>query len=250
LLEQGHALLPAPEPRALRLEFYGDSITAGACNADPVQDQDQHDDMSMHDGTRAYGALAARQLGADYVGIALSGSGIAASWNGVLLPDVFDRVAPRHDAALAEVGPRTPDAVLINLGQNDFSFPQEQGAPFPIDFGARYVAFVRQLRIRYPNAYIVALLGGMTGWRESPELRQGFADAVRVLQQDDPRIASYIFQNDSPLHPRLDVHALMASELVAFLRTLSGLLPGLNATRWRRRHCAPNTTCKRLSVSA
>lgn len=216
LLEPGAQLLPRPADRPLRLEFYGDSITAGACNGDA--EADQYEDLSTHDGTRAYGAVAARRLGADYVGIAVSGTGITHSWNDVLMPAVFDRVAPSASAPRADFSGRAPDVVLVNLGQNDFGFPDSQGQPFPKDYTERYVAFVKRLRALYPKARIVCLLGGMSGWRHSSELLQGFKSAVATLRRDDPAVWSYVFEAYTDNHPRIDTHDVLAQELVDFLR--------------------------------
>jgi lysophospholipase L1-like esterase len=196
--------------------FYGDSITAGACNGD--KGEDQYADMSTHDGSRAYGALVARRLNADYIGIAVSGTGVTRSWNEILLPEVAGLVAPQVNAPAINAADRTPDLVLINLGQNDFGYPQSQNEPFPSDFTARYVAFVQQLRVRYPNARIICLMGGMTGWRNSPDLSRGFKSAVQQLQQTDRQLWSYTFVADTDSHPRIDTHERMATELVKFLR--------------------------------
>ena len=216
-LEPGASVLAAPPPRPLRLQFYGDSITAGACNGD--LGADQYEDLSSHDGTRAYGALTAERLGADYVGIAISGTGITRTWGDVLMPQVWDRVAPRIDAALAPPDARAPDVVLVNLGQNDHGLPASLGQPFAADFGPRYAAFVHQLRQRYPQARLVLLLGGMSAWKEQPELPRAVADTVRQMgAEGDTRVWQYTFDAFAWAHPRIDVHALMADELTAFLR--------------------------------
>lgn len=210
-------LLPPPPPRALRLEFYGDSITAGACNRDPGDDQ--FDDPSTHDGTCAYGALTARQLDADYFGIAMSGIGITCSFHGPLMPQVFDRVAPRLDAPFAPVGPRQPDAVLVNLGQNDHAYPASRGEPFADDFAKRYLAFVRQLRTRHPMSKLVLLIGGMPAWQREPALQPTLAFTASALRAEgDTRVWTYTFQAFSENHPRTDIHEQMANELTAFLR--------------------------------
>ncbi len=217
LLDEGAELLPPPPPRPLRLEFYGDSITAGACNGD--LGADQYDDLSTHDGTRAYGALVAERLGADYVGIALSGTGITRSWHELLMPQVWDRVAPRLDAPVAPVADPPPDVVIVNLGQNDHGFPASRGEPFAADFGARYLDFARVLRRRYPAARLVLALGGMSGWKEQPALRPAIAAAADALRAEgDRRVWNFIFEAFSYAHPRIDVHARMADELHAFLR--------------------------------
>jgi len=217
LLADDGQLLAPPRPRPLRLEFYGDSITAGACNGD--MEIDQYDDLSSHDGTRAYGALAAERLGADYVGIAVSGIGITRTWGDVLMPQVWDRVAPHADAPLAPLGAHPPDVVLVNLGQNDHGLPASLGEPFAADFSERYLAFVRGLRLRYPQAKLVLLLGGMSAWQEQPALEHTLAETARRLQEEgDRRIWTYRFDAFAWAHPRIDVHAQMADELVSFLR--------------------------------
>lgn len=215
-LAEGGRLLEPPPPRPLRLVFYGDSITAGACNGDVADDQ--YEDLYPHDGTRAYGAVTAGRLGADYVGIAVSGIGITATWGELLMPQVWNRHAPRLDAAIAPPDPRAPDVVLLNLGQNDHGFPASKGQTIAPDFGARYLAFVRQLRGRYPQARLVLLMGGMSAPREQPAIPHAVQRAVQTLRDEgDDRVWSYRFEAFAWAHPRIDVHTQMADELTRFL---------------------------------
>jgi lysophospholipase L1-like esterase len=219
LLGRDGRLLDPPPARPLKLEFYGDSITAGACNGD--MGDDQYEDLSSHDGTRAYGALTAQRLGADYVGIAVSGIGITRTWGDYLMSQVWDRVAPRPDALVAPPDARAPDVVLVNLGQNDHGLPASRGEPFATDFATRYLDFVRQLRRRYPEAKLVLLIGGMAAWKEQPAIPQALAAAVQRLRSEgDAQVWTYTFQTFSWAHPRIDVHEQIADELVAFLKTL------------------------------
>lgn len=215
-LADGAQLLAPPPERPLKLAFYGDSITAGACNGDVAEDQ--YEDLYPHDGTRAYGAVTAERLGADYVGIAVSGIGITATWHDLLMPQVWNRDAPRKDAAIAPPDARAPDVVLLNLGQNDHGFPASKGLSIAADFGERYLAFVRQLRGRYPQAKLVLLMGGMSAPQEQPAIPQAVSRAVQTLRDEgDTRVWSYRFQAFSWAHPRIDVHAQMADELTRFL---------------------------------
>jgi lysophospholipase L1-like esterase len=216
-LAEGGRLLDPPPARPLKFEFYGDSITAGACNGDIAEDQ--YEDLSSHDGTRAYGALTAERLGADYVGIAVSGIGITATWHDLLMPQVWNRYAPRLDAAIAPPDPRAPDVVLLNLGQNDHGFRASKGQSIAPDFGARYLAFVRQLRGRYPHARIVLLMGGMSAPQEQPAIPHAVQRAVQTLRAEgDAQVWSYRFRAFAWAHPRIDVHAQMADELTEFLQ--------------------------------
>ncbi|XHS80480.1 GDSL-type esterase/lipase family protein [Burkholderiaceae bacterium UC74_6] len=220
-LSEGGLLLAPPAPRPLRFAFYGDSITAGACDGDIGTDQ--YDDLSSHDGTRAYGAVTAAKLGADYLGFAVSGIGITAAWDPLLMPQVWHRYAPYLEAPVAPVAEdtrdRAPDVVFLNLGQNDYGFPHSQGRGIAADFAPRYLAFVRELRARYPAAKIVLLVGGMTAWKEEPAVLRGIEQAARTLRAEgDNKVWSYRFEAFAYAHPRIDVHQLMAEELSAFLQ--------------------------------
>ena len=216
LSPDGHLLAPPPE-RSLRLEFYGDSITAGACNGD--MGTDQYEDLSTHDGTRAYGALVATRLGADYIGIAVSGIGITRTWDSLLMPQIWDRTAPHLESPVAPVGDHPADVVIVNLGQNDHGFPASRGEPFAADFSERYLAFVRGLRQRYPQAKLVLTIGGMSAWKEQPALERTLIETARLLKSEgDQRVWTYRFEVFSWAHPRIDVHAQMADELETFLR--------------------------------
>lgn len=221
LLAPEGRLLAAPPERALRIELYGDSISAGACNGDVAADQ--YDDLSTHDGTRSYGAVAARILDADYLGIAVSGIGIAASWgDGERMPEVFDRILPFTSSSRAPAmlpGQRQPDVIVVNLGQNDFGWPSSQGKPFPSDYRSRYVAMVKALRARHPKARIICALGGMSGWKASPDLLQSWKDAVTELKSQDTMIWGLQFQAYTDAHPRIDTHAKLGKELADFLQT-------------------------------
>lgn len=217
-LSPGGRLLPPPPARPLRLVVYGDSITAGACNGD--LGADQYEDLSTHDGTRAYGAITAERLGADYFGQAVSGIGLTATWHDMLQHQVWDRVAPRLDAPIAPPDPVKPEIVVINLGQNDHGFPNSMGQKLSPEFGARYLDFLRQVRQRHPGARLVIAVGGMTAWKDEPRLAKALDDAYQTLRAEgDPLVWRYNFQAFAYAHPRIDVHAQMADELTHFLRT-------------------------------
>lgn len=213
-LAPGGRWLEAPARPPVRLEIYGDSITAGACNEDLAIDQ--YDHLARHDPQVGYAAIAARRLGVEVVNLAVSGTGLTCSWNPILMADVFDRVWPDPAAPVAAVD-RDPQIVVVNLGQNDYGFPQSQGRSLSPDYGDRLVALVRGLRRRYPGAFLVGTLGGMTAVTESDDLRRQWKSAWDTVRRDDPRVRETFFRNATANHPRVDVHALLAEELTAFL---------------------------------
>lgn len=216
ILEPTARIEAKPEPLPLRIEFYGDSITAGACNEDPADDQ--YDDLKTHNNYLAYGAITARALNAEYVCIAVSGTGICYSWNPVLLPEVFDRTKPDTGSPCYAFNDRQPDLVVVNLGQNDYGFTLVEGIAFPLDFAQKYREFIRKIRNLYPSAHIICAIGGMTAYRESAELRTAFTQAVTKLAAEDSRIHSFVFSAFAVNHPRVTVHWQLAEELTGFIK--------------------------------
>lgn len=218
ILEKGAVLGLKPEPLPLRIEFYGDSITAGACNEDPGSDQ--YEDLSTHNNYLSYAAITARNLNAEYLNLAVSGTGICYSWNPVLMPEIYDKLYPDKTSPKYAFSDRKPEMVIINLGQNDYGYPKSIGKPFPGAYREKYVEFVRAIRNLYPKAYIVCAIGGMDCYHSSEELRSAFGEAVAELKRTDPQLCSFIFTAFTATHPRVDTHLKLAAELTTFLKQL------------------------------
>lgn len=212
------ALLASPPPEyRLRMQFFGDSITVGACSEDGATDQ--WEDRKTHNSAMSHAALTAAAFGADHRNIAVSGMGICEGYVDKTAGQIWDRLYPRADAPGADLAAWTPDLVLVNFGENDDSFTRGAGRPFPADFAVRYAALVRAMRAAWPRARIVLLRGGMYGGAKSERLREAWEAAVAELEREDPRVSHYVFQHWSENHPRVADHRAMADELIAWLRT-------------------------------
>ncbi len=138
LASGGGLLRPEPLPTR-KIEFYGDSVTSGG-TASP--------------NYLAYDALLGRELNADVHIVSKGGTGVAASfsgmvtlpqyWNLLNFPNAFDVTgAPTWNFSQWQ-----PDAVVIAIGHND---QFNGGAP---KFPAAYTSFVKGVRAAYPNAQI------------------------------------------------------------------------------------------------
>ncbi|NLW48237.1 MAG: SGNH/GDSL hydrolase family protein [Firmicutes bacterium] len=217
-LEKSAQLGPKPEPLPLRIEFYGDSITAGACNEDPWDDQ--YEDCSTHNNYLSYAAITARNFNAEYFNIAVSGTGLCHSWNPIMMPEIYDKIYPDSTSPKYGFSGKKPEIVLINLGQNDQSYPVSINKPFPRNYAEKYVEFVSKIRSLYPESHIVCAIGGMDCYHASAEFRAAFQQAVQKLKNTDPKIHSFVFEAYTLTHPRVDTHLKLASELTAFLKTI------------------------------
>ncbi len=123
-----HATLLKPEPmKARRLEFVGDSITAGAMNLGRYTGENYYD---LEDNDMAYGPQLARMLDADYSVIGNSGQGVSHNYaeefpyDGIHAADSYLWTFPVKQNS-DDTTPWDPtlfpvDAVIISIGTNDF----------------------------------------------------------------------------------------------------------------------------------
>lgn len=221
---------PADPGYRLRMEFFGDSITAGACNEDG--DNDQWKNRISHNSVKGYAAMTAAAFRADHRNISVSGMGISTGYVDVTAGETWDHLYPRmtepwtgdskstiphKESPRADLTTWIPDVVFVNLGENDQSFTQGQRLPFPADFTNRYVDLVMAIRKAYPASHIVLLRGGMAGGSTEADLRMAWEAAVARLTAADPAVHAFIFGHWSEQHPRVPDHRAMADELVDWL---------------------------------
>lgn len=228
------ARLLAPEPLPSRhIEFFGDSISTGYGNEGA--DSSCHYSPQTQNHWLSYPALTARALEAEGVTVAWSGRGVirnhADSPKGApVLPQLFDRTVPEAPEARWDFSRWTPEAVVVNLGTNDFA----SGDPGEAAFLAGTEAFLAELREKYPRAFLLVCLGPTIS-DEWPVGAEGRTKARRYLgtavlhrmESGDPRIAYMEFlppraENGygCDYHPNLAAHQAMADRLTDQLRTL------------------------------
>jgi lysophospholipase L1-like esterase len=108
---------------------------------------------------------------------------------GLSLPEIYPRLKP-DDAAHREAGDPAwrPQAIVINLGTNDFSTPLHGDEPWrdaealKKAYRDRYVAFIRTLRARHPQSRFV-LMGSDLFYPEVEKVAAAFgkAEAGRIV---------------------------------------------------------------------
>jgi lysophospholipase L1-like esterase len=209
-----HVEKPA-QPRRLRFEIYGDSITAGACDEDGPTDQ--WDSRRTHNSAFSWAALTSAAFSADYRNISVSGIGLAAGYDDVLEGQVWDRIYPTAQSPKADLTLWVPDAVFVLLGDNDDSWPRDKKHPFPSDFTEKYSAFIHNLRSTYPKAPIILLNGAMWAGVNSDWLGPKWNAAVKALEAGDPGIHDFTFKHWTMNHPRVSDHKALADELDSWL---------------------------------
>jgi lysophospholipase L1-like esterase len=175
LLDKGAKILKQPAPPSRRIEFIGDSISVGFGVEGPGITCPS--EREFKNNWKAYSAVASRELNAEYHIIAISGKGLVKNWaekttvSPEPMPFFYDRTI-QNDADLKwDFKSWMPDAVVINLGTNDYSAP-----PVPAGdiFTAAYVKLINTVRKEYPNAKIFCCLGPA----QQPPFNRYFVDTL------------------------------------------------------------------------
>jgi lysophospholipase L1-like esterase len=155
-LDPGARLLPAPPPPSRRLEFIGDSNVTG------FGIEGANESCSYSTETQrislTYAALTAQSLQAEAHIVAYSGRGVVVNYaneqDPPAMPALYPRTLPWRPQSSWDSRQWSPEAVVIQLGSNDF-WKEHPGAE---RFRNAYHGLLEEVRRRYPQAHILCLL--------------------------------------------------------------------------------------------
>ncbi len=219
-LSEGGTLLE-PAPAKHRIEIIGDSISCGYGNEG--KSETEHFSPTTENAYLTYGAIAARELGADCVVVAWSGRKM---WPDNTIPAIYDLALPQDKSSTWDFKKWTPQVVLINLATNDFG----RGIPEEKAWTEAYEAFIARVRKHYPDAEIYVVSGSMMGdWNATKPLTTLKKYLAKIVADrkaaGDLKIHELDFaQQDrkdglgSDWHPSVKTHELMAKKLVDTLK--------------------------------
>ena len=224
VVADGRLLDAGPAP-ARRIEVVGDSISCGYGNEGTTPDCRFSAATENHYST--YGAVLARSLGAELSTVAWSGRGVVRNYGGEagdLMGRLYERTLPESPTS-PWLQDESNDAVIVNLGTNDFSTEPD---PDEDAFVRGYAALLEQIRRGNPRAFILCTVGPMLGGRDLERARTAIARAVELRRSaGDARVAAHRMTtaNESPgcdWHPGTATHRRMAEELAVPIRAALG----------------------------
>lgn len=218
-------LLPPDPPSKRKIEFFGNSITAGYAIEDNTGGDSPDSIYTNHYST--YGAITARHFRADAYFTVRSGIGVMISWFPLIMPEMYDRLDPRDSSSRWDFSSFQPQVVVVNLMQNDswlVNLPQEES--FKLRFGTTkpseaeivdaYRQFISQIRDVYPDAKIICAIGSMDASKTGSPWPEYVQEAVDEL--DDRSITTLVFpyiEHDG--HPRVSDNEKMADQLIDYI---------------------------------
>ena len=237
--ETDGAFLPAPAREALRLEFYGDSVTSGACveavdyvgRTDPCSNDSSYDNAWW-----SYAWQCARLLGAEchlnsQGGIAvLPHTGYFHYPNQIAMDETWDRLCYFPEAGELtkwDFSRFIPHAVVFALGQNDHHNALTEQDDLKCEgehkalWKAEYKKIARGVLSHYPAGtpavFITTLIRHERAWDEA------ITEIVAELRAEGLNAHQYLFRRNGDGtngHPRIPEQTEMAEELAAFLKTV------------------------------
>ena len=222
-------LLDLPEP-SYHFEFVGDSLTSGEGCIGPKSAKEWR---SIWMGpSLGYAHHVCTQMNARGSLLSHSGWGVYCGWDGTRdynMPRVYDQlcgIVPEEEGRVPYHFPQEMDAVIINLGTNDIGSLQklnDDEKALRLDAVQQSVtAFLRHLRSRHPNAYLLWVYG-MCGH----DCIKTLEDGVKAAQADgDDRIGFLTLpsctweESGSVNHPGPKNHEKAAQVIIAHLRNV------------------------------
>jgi lysophospholipase L1-like esterase len=214
---EGELLAPALPER--RMEVIGDSITCGYGNEGPDQYCSFSAETENHYLT--YAAVAAREVGAELHTVAWSGKGVVFNYGDDSvepMPELYDRAIPTEAGSWGFAW--EPDAVVVNLGTNDFS---TDGDPTEEQFAAAYEAFLAHIRSGYPDALILCAVAPLLSGGDLEAAEAGIRRAISGRTTAGDRRVAFVDLSVDPIgwgcdwHPSAATHEAMAARLVDIL---------------------------------
>jgi hypothetical protein len=239
--------LPAKPTR--KMQFIGNSISCGSGNEAANNSAQCSEDgwgQPYHNNYLAFGPVMARTLNAEYHVTAVSGIGAYRNYSGQYdartMPQVYDLLYLESNAPSItwNVNQFVPDAIVIELGTNDFSpgDPSFEPGRVPYIDSATYVdtykAFVTTLRGYYPNAHIFCLSSPMLGdgWpnasdKSATNLKNDLTGVVNYFNNNgDSKVhkffVTHINGTGCGTHPSAAQHADIAFEVGNYVKSVMG----------------------------
>lgn len=224
-IEGAAKLLQKSPPYKRKIEFYGNSITAGYA----VEDLSGGDspDSTYTNNYLSYAAITARHFNANYHCISKSGIGVTVSWFPLTMPEMYDRLNPTDPNSKWDFSLYKPDIVVINLLQNDcWLVNMPDSDEFKMRFGTEapndefiinaYQQFVTNIRNHYPKANIICSLGSMDAVKEGSKWIDYIKIAVANLN-DKTIYTHFMPYIKASGHPSIKDQEEMANSIIEFI---------------------------------
>lgn len=219
-------VLASPAKPKRKVEFIGDSITCGYGN----EGESEYCKFTpeTENAYLSYAAISARELGAEYTMVCYSGKGVIQNYNKNskdIMPELYERINPQDSLTQWNFGQWTPDAVVINLGTNDFAHE----IPDSTRFTLTYSYMISRVLTNHPKASVFCLVGSMLNGEKLDRIKN-YLKQVVSYQNKKGNQKVYFFEMSTQgklgygcdWHPNVPQNQQNAKELTRFVKEKMG----------------------------
>ncbi|WP_455720346.1 GDSL-type esterase/lipase family protein [Agathobacter sp.] len=236
-IEDKATLLPLDPAPELKIEVYGDSVSAGEVTEaiDNTGMEDPQHNGGYSNSWYSYSWMTARKLNAQIHDIAQGGIaltdgigwfmepqqiGMDSAWDKIHYNPVFG------EPMQWDFSQYTPDVVIVAVGQNDahpYDFMKlEPDGEQAKQWKTHYRAFLERLREVYPDAHIICattVLEHDSAWDEAIDT------VVKEMasENNDSKVSHYTYKRNgcgTPGHPRIPEAYEMADEMAGYIKSV------------------------------
>lgn len=214
------SILQKPKQRALKFEFYGDSLTCGYGNLSSNRESPNPFGLLEH-GYRTWAALLCEKMGAQMSAVSSSGQGVLTDCGGNPEGTIFkyyDKALPSFKIKW-NFNDYQPDVIFIYIGTNDINYwrMNENAEPDWADFDKASKVLLESLREKCPNSKIVYLLGHDAGNIYFDGIEKEYK--ALASQYDNVYYCGGLSstQSGGDWHPNLSDHKMIFEKLYKFV---------------------------------
>jgi len=230
LLSENGEMLPWKDIPVRKIEFIGNSITCGY--GTEGLSKDEHWKPSTENNYLSYAPIIARAFNADYHIVAHSGLGVVRNYgykekvSPNAMPDRFNRMYDEKELPVWNFRQWKPDAIVINLGTNDFS---TQPYPDEAVFKKGYENLINEVRKQYGDSPIFCVVGPMIDEPCYSYVKEMVDDFREVYQKKNVYfvgIPTYLMNPEKDLgsdsHPNYLGQRKMAAHVLPVISSILG----------------------------
>lgn len=209
------SFLTAKAKPELKIEFIGDSITAGfgSVGSNPDDGTIENSDCS-----KSYAYLTAQALNADYDVVALEG--ICAKDGTTNMYDKYTKISVCNSALAYDPSSFQADYVVVALGENDTWHANSSAFPYTMkQLKTDYAEMLQLVRSQHPDARIICLYGMM---ESSDKYMEIVLNSVLKTIEDDKITTLHVSPNTTGggYHPNEASHRFYAKALTEHINSL------------------------------
>lgn len=230
LLSENGEMLPWKDIPARKIEFIGNSITCGY--GTEGLSKDEHWKPSTENNYLSYAPIIARAFNTDYHIVAHSGLGVVRNYgykekvSPNAMPERFNRMYDEKELPVWNFKQWKPDAIVINLGTNDFS---TQPYPDKAVFKKGYEKLINEVRKQYGDLPIFCVVGPMIDEPCYSYVKEMVDDFREVYQRKNVYfvgIPTYLMNREKDLgsdsHPNYLGQRKMAAHVLPVISSILG----------------------------